>query len=381
MLHNGTGLIIMVVWAVAFAGCLLPMWLKGESGWVSYTTVFSAGVILAVALCHLLPDAAETLAAVMDFPLANFLAGCGFFLVLAVEKVFLGQHEAVVVRMRGGGSPDRSRSSGSNNGAGHSHSHFASETPCYDEHTPCLLGTSTKCKDGEVLGSTYGTTDDLAETQKDCDVKDHHHHVAYSSRVFRHGLESGLTLSKHMAAEDPRRCEHDDVCQASCHPNPTEHIEATFEERPYSMFVAFTVLFVLSFHSVIEGLALGSAQESREVFVLTVAILSHKFLAALSLGISFYRAEVSWATHVMYAGIFSVMSPFGAVLGVVISDLISSAHLATFAALCQAVGSGSFLYISLMEFIPEELTGQGVGKKLAVCFVGFLAMGAIAFVV
>ena len=349
--------IITLVLVLGFSGVILPLRFQSSQGLLSYATLFSAGVILSVAMCHLLPEAQETLGAVMEYPMANTLCIVGLFLVLAVERLFNGQHEAVIATLKRASRPA-----------------YADYSD--DEETPCLAASGTYCKD-PIPEIGYGATDN----KENCRETNHHHHLKYSSKIFRQGLQSGVSLSQHMSTSSPKPCEHNNICDTECHPNPMSKLSVSFMEKPTGLWVALTVLSVLSFHSVIEGLALGSAQNQKSIFVLAVAILSHKFLAAVSLGISLLKADIARANHIWYAAIFSGMTPFGALMGFLIADYLAMDYVNLFAAVCQALGSGTFLYISLLEFIPEELSGGDIGKKLAVCFTGFTLMALVAIVV
>eukprot|EP01059_Diplonema_ambulator_P030699 TRINITY_DN5357_c0_g1_i1.p1 TRINITY_DN5357_c0_g1~~TRINITY_DN5357_c0_g1_i1.p1 ORF type:complete len:346 (+),score=94.25 TRINITY_DN5357_c0_g1_i1:127-1164(+) len=334
------GLVITLILFIGFFGCLAPLRIAAEKTTMSYATCFSGGVILSVAFCHLLPDAGSDLAGLTNFPLANFFSILGLFAVMFFEKVVMGPHEAVIGQL----------------------------TKVPDDVDDCL-GGSLKCLSSPtspqpVLNEEpcYGWEGSVKDLSKSCTLGDnHHHHVLYSSKAFREGLESGLNFARHMTeAEGLRDC------------------EMTYEEQTTSWWVPFTLLLVLSFHSVIEGLALGSAEKPAEVFVMTVAILSHKFLAAVSLGISFVTAQVPPSTHVSYALFFSLMTPFGALLGVIISSVLNANFVSLFAAACQAIGSGTFIYISLLELLPHELDGEFVGKKMGFTLLGFLLMAGVA---
>lgn len=50
----------------------------------------------------------------------------------------------------------------------------------------------------------------------------------------------------------------------------------------------------LSAHSVLAGLALGIARDADGATQMFIAIMSHKAVAALALGIKFVRSKVSW---------------------------------------------------------------------------------------
>ncbi|KAJ9465950.1 Protein zntC [Diplonema papillatum] len=362
------GTIITLVWLAGFTGAIWPLGLNSKPETLSFLSCFSAGVILSVALLHLLPDAEGELQLTTDYPLGNLLCCLGLFIVLFVEKVIMGPHEAVIGDWHGHGG------------------HATAERPLESDQDPILAKQPEKVRHAlhptEALDSTCTYTPGCEDLKSPMDTGglalpawdttlskrtvcnapvEHHHHLAYQSKQFRQGLESGINFAKHM--------------------NNEVNTDVQYDERSPSRWVPLTLLFLLSFHSILEGLALGSAQTDRDIFVLAVAILSHKFLAAMSLGISFVKSNIPSHTHATYAVFFSSMTPFGALLGVFVSEILDDKFVRLFAATMQALGSGSFVYIALMEFIPEELVGEQSGWKLFVCFIGFAAMALVALYV
>lgn len=75
-----------VVFLVGAVGIASPSFLKGEgcSSVLHFGVLFSAGVLLAGGLVHLLPDAQESFRG-STFPWASFICGLGFLLILAID--------------------------------------------------------------------------------------------------------------------------------------------------------------------------------------------------------------------------------------------------------------------------------------------------------
>eukprot|EP01063_Lacrimia_lanifica_P005419 TRINITY_DN13190_c1_g1_i1.p1 TRINITY_DN13190_c1_g1~~TRINITY_DN13190_c1_g1_i1.p1 ORF type:complete len:367 (+),score=137.16 TRINITY_DN13190_c1_g1_i1:48-1148(+) len=360
MTEHAKGIVVTAVWFAGFIGVLIPVRWSGSrknEAMMSVMTCFAAGVILSVAMCHLLPDSIETFSKTTDYPLANFLAALGLLTVLLVEKAFTDPHQAVIGHLGHSHSPQRQHAEHGYGGMDHR------STASHHSHS--------QCHDAESLPEG----DHLAHDVDGCSIGNrHHHHVQYQSKLFRKGMDAGVSLTKHMVSDKEKGCNRDD--------HTADHgIDVKFEEKPIGSWVSLTVLAVLSFHSVVEGIALGSAVHPHEVLLLAVAILAHKFLAALSLGISFLKSSTPQRKHVTYGLLFSIATPFGALVGAALSDLMASDDVAYFSAVCQSIGSGTFLYISLMEFIPEEMHGDGIVKKWIAAFFGFLLMALVALYV
>lgn len=167
----------------------------------------------------------------------------------------------------------------------------------------------------------------------------------------------------------------------------------------------------LSFHSVVEGAAVGSQRSTSSATAILVAVLFHKLFAALALGVNLTHTKVrlklctrsSW--HMLSAlylhrcltlrltsdnvletqvsiskywavsSVFAVASPIGVILGRMASDFTGS----DVTAMLTAVASGTFLYIAATELIPRELPGSQCKAFHTSCVIaGFMLMSAIA---
>ncbi|CAN0345501.1 unnamed protein product, partial [Ectocarpus sp. 8 AP-2014] len=96
-----------------------------------------------------------------------------------------------------------------------------------------------------------------------------------------------------------------------------------------------------------EGLGLGASSESAAPGIFA-AIVVHKGLAAFSLGCIFFSSECSRLQFFLCMGVFSLLTPLGAALGMLVrasSDGGSSAG----AGVCTALGAGTFLHVAAME--------------------------------
>eukprot|EP01060_Flectonema_neradi_P031138 TRINITY_DN464_c2_g1_i1.p1 TRINITY_DN464_c2_g1~~TRINITY_DN464_c2_g1_i1.p1 ORF type:complete len:362 (+),score=42.09 TRINITY_DN464_c2_g1_i1:85-1170(+) len=344
------GVLIVVIFITGFFGVIFPLRFAADKLVLSQASCAAGGVILSVAFCHLLPDSAETLSTYSDFPLANLLCCVGLLFVMFFEKVMVGPHEAIIGKLGVHTSPTKS------NGDCHGVQGVGEH-----KHEVCSPLESP-------IGSpTEAWEESLSSSLKGCRVAQHHHHVAYNSRSFREGLESGLTFAKrHLPGYSDK---DEDPCDIS------------YKERETGFWIALVLLCVLSFHSIVEGIALGTARREGSIAAMAVAILSHKFLAASSLGVAFVKSGVPAGTIITYAIIFSFMTPSGAVLGVIISNFLEMSSVDLVAAVCQAFGSGTFLYISLMELLPEEMVGAKIKSKFFACVLGFTGMSLIAIYV
>ncbi|CAM9788589.1 unnamed protein product, partial [Laminaria digitata] len=102
---------------------------------------------------------------------------------------------------------------------------------------------------------------------------------------------------------------------------------------------------VLSFHAVMEGLGLGASSATAAPGIFA-AIVVHKGLAAFSLGCIFFSGNTSRAQYFILMGLFSLLTPIGAAVGMMVR---ASSDSSAGAGVCTALGAGTFLHVAAME--------------------------------
>lgn len=132
-------------------------------------------------------------------------------------------------------------------------------------------------------------------------------------------------------------------------PHATAH--AKFTEGG-SLAVSMVLFIALSFHSVMEGLGIGA--QNRSAWGVMFAILVHKGLAAFALATSLIQSQqLRPLTIFLYMCLFSVMSIFGICIGWIFAADASGESAA--AGICVALASGTFIYVAVMEVLPQVL--------------------------
>lgn len=132
---------------------------------------------------------------------------------------------------------------------------------------------------------------------------------------------------------------------------------STDDSNTGSLAVAMVLFFALSFHSVLEGLGIGAQTET--AWGLFMAIIMHKGLAAFALGSGLVQSAMP-VTHVMlYMVVFSFMSIIGIIMGWIIA--VDSSEESAAAGICVALASGTFIYVAVMEIIPQEFPRHSHG--------------------
>ena len=137
----------------------------------------------------------------------------------------------------------------------------------------------------------------------------------------------------------------------------------------------------LGIHSLVEGIALGTAVKAADdgsalglagsgAFL---AIFSHKPLDALSIAITMRTAGVRRSARLVANGLFALLCPAAAALTFWGVGLLGAGQDA-FMGRALALSAGAFLCISLSDLLPELQFHSHDRGKLAVCFVAGIVL-------
>jgi zinc transporter 1/2/3 len=126
---------------------------------------------------------------------------------------------------------------------------------------------------------------------------------------------------------------------------------------------SYLLLLALSVHSIFEGIAIGVQSNLSSAIKLMLAVLVHKQVASLALGISFAKAQTEAKQALKMIVVFSGATPVGIALGMVLIMNSTGVVEGVFGALA----CGTFVYIALSEIIVEEfsITSYKVSKYFA----------------
>lgn len=116
-----------------------------------------------------------------------------------------------------------------------------------------------------------------------------------------------------------------------------------------SEFTPYILLIALSFHGLFEGIALGLQGEFKSSLSLALAVIAHKWAEALTLGLSFAKADTEKSRFFIMIIIFSLFTPVGIAFGMLLSSFPSWVT-ATF----MSLSVGTFIYIGGAEIVVEE---------------------------
>ena len=152
------------------------------------------------------------------------------------------------------------------------------------------------------------------------------------------------------------------------------HSHMPLNTEGQSLIMAFALFLALSFHSIVEGISLGSASDD-SVKSIMIAILAHKGLESFSLGTSLINSNATIIKYVLFCLVFACMTPRGVLIGALVeasTEGIVSAFITGFAA-------GTFTYVAVVEvLIPEFKKQKDLFLKAVAASAGFAGMAVIA---
>lgn len=163
---------------------------------------------------------------------------------------------------------------------------------------------------------------------------------------------------------------HDHSMLVSIHEDPNSH----------SSLRAIILLLAISIHSLFEGLAVGLQPDVEELLQLLSAVIIHKCIIALSLGMNLVQSRLKLRVIIFANMIFSVAAPLGLAIGMIVTSSEQSVETALTKGLLEGLACGTFLYVTFFEVIPHEMN-DGKDRLLKVLFIllGYAAICAALF--
>lgn len=127
------------------------------------------------------------------------------------------------------------------------------------------------------------------------------------------------------------------------------------------------VVFALSFHSMIEGLALSLEGEAAGVWLNTGATALHKFVISFSVGVELISNKLSLWSYSISIVVFSLAPALGSIVGILLTELSFDSSIESRIDLplqiLQGIATGTIVYVVFFEIIPKAKTVGGTGKQ------------------
>lgn len=156
---------------------------------------------------------------------------------------------------------------------------------------------------------------------------------------------------------------------ATCEHSSSEHIHS---------LRSFLVVLALSFHSVMEGLAIGLEMELADVWTLFTAVSIHECTILFCVGLEMLITRHSLVSIVTHIVTLALVSPFGVIVGtlVTINPALDAGAQGLGIAALQGLAAGTILYVTFFEVLDKERKRDSTPGllKLAFVIVGFCLM-------
>lgn len=136
---------------------------------------------------------------------------------------------------------------------------------------------------------------------------------------------------------------------------------------------------ILSVHSVIAGVALGTENDLAHSAVILFAVLAHKGSASFALSVNLLKEGTVKKVVFKVISFFCFMTPIGIVLGMLIDKAMSGTTQQITTASFDALAAGTFLYVSILGIAHEEFsTHQNKVLKFILMCLGIGVMALVA---
>jgi zinc transporter 1/2/3 len=143
--------------------------------------------------------------------------------------------------------------------------------------------------------------------------------------------------------------------------------------------MALLLTAVLSFHSLLAGLALGAEGTLTGSLAIFFAIVAHKGSAGFALGVDLERATVAKGRRWGLLILFCLSTPFGIMAGATLAALFSGPSGRVVEAVFDSLAAGTFLYIAVLDIIQEEFfQPQDRWYKFLLLVAGLVGMALLA---
>ncbi|CAJ0954963.1 unnamed protein product, partial [Mesorhabditis belari] len=335
---------------------------QSQSGarWLSLLSCFSGGVFMATCFLDIMPHINENYATFLsvtkwdpDLPIPQFFICIGFFVVYLIEEACI---KIFSMGQNGHGLPP---------GGHHGHSHgngvaFHAEDlpPAIEEQTKPSMGKPLKARDRHRISESSNAN--VMTDEKDEML-----------------LEKGFEREKDQASATRRSYHslHDLVMEES-----VKYVSADGQETSFLKSLTFAV--AMSFHSILEGFALGVQDTPKRIFTLFLSLILHKGIEAFSVGLQISKANTKRVKVVVCTIlIYALMTPIGSALGTWLetSD-IDPLHKEGAIVILESLAAGTFIYVTFLEVLASEKENEHDSlKQLLAIFIGFVVITALQF--
>lgn len=345
---------IFIIWAASACGVGLPFFIapsdKGESPVFRCLKSTAAGVMLGIALMHLLPDANEDLSdEVPDYCLAFALTAFGIILNLTMEQM------AVMYLAAQKLNSAKNEQSGSELGRTNS----SARTP---DHLHTLENGKGPDCDSAKTASTTSSKKESGATENPMVKHAHGDHEGHDGHD-RHSEGGAEFVANLMQAESLRE-----------------------------LVALYAMELSVSVHSIIIGVDIGLLSDGdslTSLVALICAIAFHQSVEGMGLGTVLLSVtgheKASFSKLAVFVTLFTCSTPIGIIIGICTSSSGESSAGVIAKGAANSLAAGSLLYISLTEMVASYFNASDLAHQprlkltMILCFsMGITFMAIIA---
>lgn len=189
-------------------------------------------------------------------------------------------------------------------------------------------------------------------------------------------LQDGTVRSSPAKQSQVPEAEH----QVEADSSSTVNVLVYHEPEPHPVLRSLVLLFSLSLHSLLEGLAIGLQTDVSDLIQIFVAVVIHKTVIAFSLGLSLVQTELSLASIIKSNLLFSITSPLGMCFAAALQQFGHSLNSSITNGILQGLACGTFVYVTFFEVLPHELSqNENRLLKLLALLLGFSVVCFVLF--
>ncbi|KAF7631097.1 hypothetical protein Mgra_00008685 [Meloidogyne graminicola] len=147
------------------------------------------------------------------------------------------------------------------------------------------------------------------------------------------------------------------------------------ESKTTDLLKSLTFAFAISFHSVLEGFALGVQDNSAGIITLFISLIIHKSIEAFSVGLQINKSGNN--SLIMVGSLilaYALMTPIGSIIGDFITNLeINELSKEGIIIGLESLAAGTFIYVTFLEVLAQERANNHSNLiQLCAIFIGIL---------
>ena len=351
---------IFVIFAMGFIFGMLPLWIKScreNSNVLSIINTFSGGIFLGLGLFHQLPEANEMLEdnpIQEHYPFTYLLAFITYSLILFIEKVATDAHNIADAHHHHEEKKKEEKQSNSSIEGKQNNEQNNIEKNNNEIAQIMLKANNEENNIEKRLETNKVDENDILQLEKNNNIN--------SNKENKENYQEVKVYTQNQINEETK--------------NETIQVEKEKKGGFKGLLEPIIVLCAIGFHGLFAGISIGIGEELNDTLIIIIAILAHKWAAALSLGVTFVKLFVPNKQFYILMTIFALITPVGTVIGLIVKQ--SSNELVE--AIFLSVSSGTFFYLSMSEILVEEFEKkENKYIKFTVFVVGCLAISFLVF--